>query len=123
MNQDNLDESFRKEKVRKEAIWTSLRVNCRSTKTRVYSNVLWNKVIFVPQEDNVRMEARMESLQDRLSNLQHENLRLQQLLDEAKLSGGKSDSGDKLSATLLAQIKQDQDKVCFSSGYYQCSLF
>ena len=65
----------------------------------------------------------MESLQDRLNNLQHENLRLQQLLDEAKLSGGKSDSGDKLSATLLAQIRQDQDKVCFCSGYYQYSLF
>ena len=58
------------------------------------------------------MEARLESLQDRLSNLQHENLRLQQQVDEAKISGGKSDSGDKLSATLLAQIQQDQDKVC-----------
>ena len=58
------------------------------------------------------MEARMESLQGRLSNLQHENLRLQQQIDEAKLAGGKADSsGDKLSAALLAQIKEDQDKV------------
>ena len=71
----------------------------------------------------MRKEARMESLQDRLSNLQHENLRLQQLLDEAKLTGNKSDPGDKLSATLLAQIKQDQDKVYFRSGYYQCYVF
>ena len=59
----------------------------------------------------MRLEAKMETLQDRLTSLQHENLRLQQQLDEARTSGSKEGAGDNLSASLLAQIKQDQEKV------------
>ncbi len=65
----------------------------------------------VLQEARVRLEARLEAAQDKLSGAQHEALRLQQQLDDATRGRGGAGSEAVENATFLNQLKLDQQAV------------
>ena len=65
---------------------------------------------FCLQEVNVRTQARNESLQERVTSLQHDTLSLRQQLDDARLASAKGEGAEHLN-TVLDKIRSDQEKV------------
>ena len=58
----------------------------------------------------MRTQSRNESLQERVTSLQHETLTLRQQLDEARVSSAKGEGAEHLNA-VLDKIRSDQEKV------------
>ncbi|XP_059152667.1 ankyrin repeat domain-containing protein 36C-like isoform X2 [Physella acuta] len=63
------------------------------------------------KEQGAKLQAKVENLQERLTNQQHENLSLRQQLDTLKLSaGGSGEANEKLNS-ILANLRADSDRA------------
>ena len=58
----------------------------------------------------MRLQARNEALQERVTSLQHETITLRQQLDDARLAATKGEGAEYLQ-TVLTSIRADQEKV------------
>ena len=63
----------------------------------------------------MRMSTRIETMSERLTSVQHENLTLKQQLDEARLRDLNRDQGDSSEklTNMLATLRADHDKVSY----------
>ena len=58
----------------------------------------------------MRLQARNEALQERVTSLQHETITLRQQLDDARQAATKGEGAEYLQ-TVLTSIRADQEKV------------
>ena len=63
----------------------------------------------------MRMSTRIETMSERLTSVQHENLTLKQQLDEARLRDLNRDQGDSSEklTNMLATLRADHDKASY----------
>ena len=91
----------------------------------VITSQFWCHLLFQSQDQNVRLATKMETLTDKVSSLQHENLSLRQQVEEARvrdLGRDQGDAGDKLT-TMISSLRSDHEKVRSSSFFCSRTKF